>query len=158
MKTPMGIHSTRDRKKTQSPDDLGLQPNDDCPTPVWLIDRMVTLADRIICDNGIVPYLFIDPCSGDGRIGRGVKDLSKYPKIFEFDIKHGTDFFSQPIPETDNEKYDFSIFNPPFSKVGSYRFSRHLLDHFIYKEGFIIAIWPIYSVIMSEQSMAGRAC
>lgn len=80
---------------------------DDYPTPDWCVEL---ICDEIKWD---IPQSFLEPCAGDGRINRIVKEYGRSDlDIMSCEIQDGCDYLT-----TKFDNLDLIVTNPPFSKA-----------------------------------------
>lgn len=126
-------------------------------TPMWLVERMVEIAN---IQKG---ECVIDPCCGDNRIleyakpsygmGFEIRNIKTQEDMPSIHTQYGIDFFSQEKFILD-ESCDLAIMNPPFSDCGVFRFTTHLINHWLKEDWRIITVVPLYIL---QQNMTRRA-
>lgn len=112
-------------------------------TPLWLVDKMIDMLELEVYDN------VLDPCCGDNRMLKRISDRNFIlGNMIGFDIKMkpSINFLAEP----GDKSFHKIIMNPPFSKLGAYKFIKHALDHFLKPGGRIISIIPNYILDNAE--------
>jgi len=142
-----------------------LSPNDNIATPIWLVHKMLEIADikpgiyyapndPMSVNNEDGESIF-DPCAGDNRFReRYVKSLKKHETFLwtSIDIKsshanvYPIDFFDYLEENT----FDVAVLNPPFSNLGAVNFLAKLLEFFIASTGRVIMIFPLMQLLQQQ--------
>jgi hypothetical protein len=116
--------------------------DDTVKTPDWLADLMVEWAGPIDYNNALI----LDPCSGEGAMYVG----TLRSPITEYDIRGDRRDFLCEFPA---EKYDVALVNPPYSKVGAYRFCERLVDLWMKPDGIVVCVCPMYQLERGERHL-----
>lgn len=130
-------------------------PNDLIMTPEWVIKIMWDWAfaspfEKLTLDVG--KMRIIDPCAGDGRIIDYGRDLGYSFESLEIELTDALPLHDYRVRNTDfftykhwsKDKYHIALLNPPFSKLGAFRFPKYLMDNWVKEIGKIITVVPAY--------------
>jgi hypothetical protein len=138
--------------------------NDLIATPSWLAKLMVERA----FEHRSLARSILDPCVGDGAILSEIVGFP-WPKVdhvsgvelrqeheckpispgqsLRYYVDYGTDFFTYWEPRL----FDLVIMNPPFYKMGAFRFIKTVVEQWAADDGVVVSIAPMYVLDNSEQ-------
>lgn len=131
--------------------------NDFRPTPEWLIEEMIRVAE-------VQPGArVLEPCYGPGAIVRRLLECGHTVRGFELEytayanpqaqLTPGVDFLQVDPANDEYCAFDAAIMNPPFSKMQSFKFVTRILSTWIHENGVVVSVIPNYILDNSLKRM-----